>query len=69
MGNILQCYSYNENEDCEQATAEHIVAKHQKISEDQESDEDDTTESERVTNQHARKCIAGLLLYYMQKGN
>jgi hypothetical protein len=55
MGNILQCYSCNENEDYEQATVGQIVAKHQKIPEDQESDEDDTTESERVTNQHARK--------------
>jgi hypothetical protein len=36
---------------------------------DQETDEDDTTKRERVTNQDARKCIAGLRLYFMQEGN
>jgi hypothetical protein len=40
----LQCY--NENEDCEEATVEQIAAKHQKTSEDQETDEDDTTKRE-----------------------
>jgi hypothetical protein len=35
----------------------------------QETDEDDTTERERMTNQDARKFIAGLWLYFMQEGN
>jgi hypothetical protein len=39
-----------------------------KTSENQESD-DDTTDLERVTNQDARKFIAGLRLYFMQEGN
>jgi hypothetical protein len=38
--------------------------KHQK-----ESDEHDMTEREQVTNQDARKCIAGLLLYFMKEVN
>jgi hypothetical protein len=63
----LQCY--NENEDFEVATVEQIAAKHQKTSECQETDEDDTTERERVTNQDARKFVAGLQLYFMQAGN
>jgi hypothetical protein len=41
--------------------------KYQKIWEAQESDEDDTTEHERVTNQDARKFIAGLRLYLCRK--
>jgi uncharacterized membrane protein len=48
----IQCY--NENYDCEDATVEQIAAKRQKTSEYQETDEDDTTERERVTNQDAR---------------
>jgi uncharacterized membrane-anchored protein len=59
----FQCY--NENEDCEEANC----GKHQKTSENQESDEDDTSELEQVTNQDARKFIAGLQLYFMQEGN
>jgi hypothetical protein len=43
--------------------------KHQKTSEDQETDDDDTTECEQVTNQDARKFIAGLQLYFMQESN
>jgi aconitase A len=37
--------------------------RHQK---NQESDEDDTTEHERVTNQDATKCTAGLRLHFKQ---
>jgi hypothetical protein len=44
ISNSLQCY--NENKDCEDAVVEQIAAKHQKISEYQESDEDDMTERE-----------------------
>jgi hypothetical protein len=63
----LQCY--NDNEDCEDAVVEQIAAKHRKTSEYQETDEDDTTERERVTAQHTRKFVAGLRLYFMQEGN
>jgi hypothetical protein len=58
IDNSLQCY--NENEDCEDAIVQQIAVKHQKTSEYQETDEDDTTERERVTNQDVRKFIAGL---------
>jgi hypothetical protein len=44
INNSLQCY--NENEDCEEAIVEQIAAKHQKTSEDQETDEDDMTKRE-----------------------
>jgi hypothetical protein len=67
IDNSLQCY--NENKDCEKATAERIAAKHQKTPEYQETDEDDTTELERITSQDARKCIAELRLYFMQEAN
>jgi hypothetical protein len=60
----LQCY--NENEYREDTTVEQIAAKHQKTSAYQETDEDDTTEHERVTNQDAKKFIARLRLYFMQ---
>jgi hypothetical protein len=58
IDNSLQCY--NENGDCEEAIGEQIAAKHPNTSEDQETDEDDTIKRERVTNQDARKFIAGL---------
>ncbi|KDR19627.1 hypothetical protein L798_06146 [Zootermopsis nevadensis] len=61
----LQCY--NENEDYEDSIVEEIAAKHQKTSEDQESDY--TPELERVSNQDARKFVAGLRRYFMQEGN
>jgi hypothetical protein len=67
INNSLQ--SYNENEDCEDAIVEQIAAKHQKISEYHNTNEDDTTKHERVTNQDARNFIAGLRLYFMQEGN
>jgi hypothetical protein len=67
IDNSIQCY--NENKDCEDATVEQIAAKYQKTSEYQETDEDDMTERERVTNQDARKFMAGLRLYFMQEGN
>jgi hypothetical protein len=38
-------------------------------SEDQETDEDDTPERERATNQDARKCTAALRLCIMKEGN
>jgi hypothetical protein len=44
------------------------MAKHQKTSECQETDEVDMTERERVTNQDAGGFIAGLRLYFMQEG-
>jgi hypothetical protein len=44
INNGLQCY--NENEDCEEAIVEQIAVKHQKTSEDQQTDEDDVTEHE-----------------------
>jgi hypothetical protein len=65
IDNSLQCY--NENEDCEEAIVEQIAAKHQKTSDDQETDEDNTTKHEPVTNQDARKFIAVLLV--KQEGN
>jgi hypothetical protein len=43
--------------------------KQQKTSEDLEIDEDDMIVHKRVTNQDARKFIAGLRLYFMQEGN
>jgi hypothetical protein len=46
-----------------------FVAKHQKTLQDQETDEDDTTERERVTNQNARKFIAELRFCFMQVGS
>jgi hypothetical protein len=61
----LQCY--NKNEDCDEEIVEQIEAKHNKTSDDQESDEDDTTERERVTDQDA--TVAGLRLNFMQEGN
>jgi hypothetical protein len=51
------------------AIVEQIAAKHQKTSEYQETDEDDTTECEGVTNHDARIIVAGLRLYFMQEGN
>jgi hypothetical protein len=53
--NSVQCY--NENEDWTNCNT----------SEEQESDEDDTTKREWVTNQDARKFTAVLLI--MQEGN
>jgi hypothetical protein len=67
IDNSLQCY--NENEDREDASFGQIAVKHQKTSEYQETDEDDTTEHQRVTNQDARKFIAQLQLYFMQEGD
>jgi hypothetical protein len=43
--------------------------KHQKTSEYQETDEDDMTERERVTNQDASIIIAELRLYFLQEGS
>jgi hypothetical protein len=65
INNSLQCYHVNK--DCEEAIVEQIAAKHQKISEDNKTDEGDITERERVTNQDARKFIAGLRIYFMQE--
>jgi hypothetical protein len=39
------------------------------ISEDHKSDENNTTESERVMNQDAREFTAGMRFYFMQEGN
>jgi hypothetical protein len=64
INNSHQCYS--ENEDSEEAIVEQISLKHQKTS---ETDEDDMTERERVTNQDARKFISELLLNFMHEGN
>jgi hypothetical protein len=65
--NSLQCY--NENEVCEEAVVEHIAAKHQKAPDQETDDDDDDIEPERVTNQDARKRIAGLRLHFMQEAN
>jgi hypothetical protein len=65
--NSLQCC--HEIDDCEEAVVEQISAKHHKTSEVEESDEDDTTEREGVTQQDARILIAGLRLWFMQEGN
>jgi hypothetical protein len=67
IDNCFQCY--NENEDSEDAVVEKIAAKHQKTWEYQETDDDDTTEHERATDQDAGKFIAGLRLYFMQEGS
>jgi hypothetical protein len=42
LNHSLQCY--NENEDCVEVIVEQIAVKHQKTSEDQETDEGDMTE-------------------------
>jgi hypothetical protein len=48
INNNVECY--NENEDCEDETVESILSKDQdKELEGEESDEDDTSELERVT--------------------
>jgi hypothetical protein len=65
IDNSPQCY--DKNKDSEEAIVEQIAADHQKTS-DQETDHDDTTEGELVTNQDARTFIAGLRLYFMQEG-
>jgi hypothetical protein len=65
--NRLQCY--NENEDYEEATVEQIAAEHQMASVDQETDKNDTTKREQMTNQDATKFIARLWLYSTQEGN
>jgi hypothetical protein len=44
IDNSLQYY--NKNEGCDEDIFEKIAAKHQKTSEDQETNEDDTTEHE-----------------------
>jgi hypothetical protein len=62
---VTSCWTLRNEEE---ATVEQIAAKHQKISEDREAYEDDTTERERVTNQDARKCTAGLRLHFTQDG-
>jgi hypothetical protein len=68
IDNNVECY--NENEDCEDEIVESILSKHQDEElEGEESDEDDTSELERVTTQDARKFIDRLRRYFMQKGN
>jgi hypothetical protein len=52
IDNNVECY--NENEDCEDEIVESILSKHQDEElEGEESDEDDTSELERVTTQDA----------------
>jgi hypothetical protein len=56
IDNNVECY--NKNENCEDEIVESILSKHQNEElEDEESDEDDTSELERVTTQAARKFI------------
>jgi hypothetical protein len=56
IDNNVECY--NENEDCEDEMVESILSKHQDDElEGMESDEDDTSELERVSTQDARKFI------------
>jgi FKBP-type peptidyl-prolyl cis-trans isomerase len=64
--NSLPCY--NENKDCEEATLEQSAAKHQET-ENQENDEDDTTKSEQVISQDAKKFTAGLQFCFTQEGH
>jgi uncharacterized membrane protein len=64
VSTIVQCC--NGNKDCEEAIVEQIAAKHHKTSEVQESEEDNTTQHERVTKEDARMFIAGMRLYFMQ---
>jgi hypothetical protein len=45
------------------------VAKHEKTSADQETDEEEMTDHEWVTNQDARKFVVLLWLHLMQEGN
>jgi hypothetical protein len=64
----VECY--NANEDCEDEIVERILSKHQdEESEGEESNEDDTSELERVTTQDARKFIDRLRRYFMQEDN
>jgi hypothetical protein len=52
IDNHVECY--NENQDCEDEIVESILSKHQDEElESEESDEDDTSELERVTTQDA----------------
>jgi hypothetical protein len=68
IDNNFECY--NENEDCEDETVESILSRHQdEESEGEESDEDDTSELERVTTQDVRNFIDRLRRYFMQEGN
>jgi hypothetical protein len=63
----LQCH--NESEDSEEAIVERNTMKHQKTSNDQETNEENRTKCERVTKQDAMKFIARLRLYFIQEGN
>ena len=65
IDNNLACY--DENEDCEDAIVEVIKSKHQTLGEDDDSDDEDPPVP--VTNQEAKKIIAGLQRYFMQIGN
>jgi hypothetical protein len=68
IDNIVECY--NENEDCEDEIVESILSKYQDEElKGEESDEDDTSELERVTTQDSRKFIDWLRRYFMQEGN
>lgn len=60
IDNNLPCY--DENQDCKDAIVKVIKLK------DEKRDEDDNDDPP-VTNQEAKKCIAGLQRYFMQKGN
>jgi hypothetical protein len=59
---------YNENEDSEEAIIEQIAVKHQKTSDNHETNDDNRSECEWVTNQDAMKFI-GLWLSLTQEGN
>jgi hypothetical protein len=64
IDNNVECY--NANEDCEDEIVESILSKHQDEElKGEESDEDDTSELERVTTQDARKFIDRLRRYFM----
>ena len=67
IDNNLACY--NENENCDQAIIEQIITERSGTAEIVESDENDTSENERVTNNDARRHVAALRRYFMQEGN
>jgi hypothetical protein len=68
IDNNVECYKATE--DCEDGMVESILSKHRDEElEGEESDEDDTSELERVTTHDARKFIDRLRRYFMQESN
>lgn len=65
----LSLQSYNENKNYKDTIVGQVAAKYQETSEDKESDEVDTPELEKVSNQYDRKYTAELQCYFMQESN